>query len=167
MTAPLCMNGNICLRALPLAGFNPKNGQLDSLFLVFWWWFAVPVVCLHRLRLHYRAIVPNSAISGGDLWWFAVVCLFVVPPPPPHQNTNLQRGNRQIFLESSFGGERRSVSRNCHLNKRVRDNPIFFRHCILFTDVMKRKLWTLVSMKQMKSVVECAQLDADGFFARE
>ena len=63
--------GHICLRAL--AGFNQKNGKLDSFFLVFWWWFAV--VCalwwFACIVSGFTTYVPNS---GGDLWWFAVMC---------------------------------------------------------------------------------------------
>ena len=61
------MNGNVpgtCLGALAI--FNQKNGQLDSFFLVFWWWFAVACIVSG-----FTAYAPNS---GGDLWWFAVMC---------------------------------------------------------------------------------------------
>ena len=73
---------------------QPKNGQLDSFFIVFLCglqWFAV--VCgglpaSSLLWLHYLSSQILVVICGGlrlcvvvcgGVWWFAVVCLLVIP----------------------------------------------------------------------------------------
>ena len=76
----------IFLRAL--ARFNPQNWQLDSLLLVFWWWFALAI------RLFVTRIL---VVVCSGLRWFAVVCLIVIPVDRMHPDTN----GRRLFKAAS------------------------------------------------------------------
>ena len=56
--------------------FNQKNGQLDTFFLVFWWWFAVVCGGLPALSLVPIGILSSQilVVICDDVWWFVVVC---------------------------------------------------------------------------------------------